>query len=383
MVTPIKSNTTPAVGRVELIAGHGLDDAIVALVRQSELERALSEPGLYPTFMARLSRTLEDAFERHNQRSLLEVHKALYLLYEQNFAAPAQAQAANQFHPFLLRVRNDIERAWERFETRRAHAREDEAPDDAAAFSSFFKDRCRQHRLSRHPLFDFLEFKATRDEIVEFFLHDRPLIQRFCDLVTMAMVGADEEVRGELAVNLWDEMGNGDPAMRHTALFRRLLDYVGADRGGDTASTEAHVGILDWQGLAGYNLHLFFSLHRRNYFKSVGCLGSAELMDSNQYAKILHGCRRIGMADAEPLAYYVSHAEVDMQHGESWLANVLVPLVLKYPQARAEIILGAEMRLNITADYFDSILTKLISHPRGRSFQAQPVPRVARIAEGT
>jgi hypothetical protein len=186
-----------------------------------------------------------------------------------------------------------------------------------------------------------------------------------------------------LAANLWDEMGNGDPAMRHTVLFRRLLSYVGHDTDADTASTENFVGVHDWQGYAGYNLHLFFSLHRRNYFKSVGCLGSSEFMDGGQYAKILRGCRRVGLEDMERLAYYASHVEIDAQHGETWLANVLVPLVLKYPQARSEIMLGAEMRLNVAADYYDSMLHKLLAASRDRASARVMAPDLARLPQQT
>lgn len=353
----------------------GLGEKILDLVRECDLDRLIvQDHDFFGGFMEQLRHTLEVAFGQRQARALFEIHKSLYCLYEQNFATPANPQAANQFHPFLLRIRNDIERAWEAFETRRARVKPDEIPGDATSFSRFFKERCEQHRLSRHALFDYLEFKASRAEMVDFFLHDSALILRFCDLVSLAMIGADDEVRAELATNLWDEMGNGDPAMRHTVLFRRLLSYVGhnADDGG--ISTESLVGIHDWQGYAGYNLHLFFSLHRRNYFKSVGCLGSAEFMDGGQYAKILRGCRRVGLEDMERLAYYASHVEIDAQHGETWLANVLVPLVLKYPQAPSDIVLGAEMRLNVTADYYDSILSKLLASTRGRGSERVPVP---------
>ena len=346
-------------------ARASLGDRVLDLVRAGDLDgRIAQDQAFFPSFMAELGRALDSAFGRRQAGALFEIHKSLYCLYEQNFATPAHPQAANQFHPFLLRVRNDIERAWEAFETARARVRPEDVSGDSVIFSRTFKERCAQHRLSRHPLFDYLEFKASRAELVAFFLHDSALILRFCDLVSLAMIGADDEVRAELATNLWDEMGNGDPAMRHTVLFRRLLSYVGHEVEASESSTEKQVGLHDWQGYAGYNLHLFFSLHRRNYFKSVGCLGSSEFMDGGQYAKILRGCRRVGLEDMDRLAYYASHVEIDASHGETWLANVLVPLVQKYPQARAEIVLGAEMRLNVTADYYDSILRKLLAPPR-------------------
>jgi hypothetical protein len=381
MYTERKTDPSPTVGRLGDIPRTGLDEVVTRLAHEGDLDHFVAEDrAFFPAFMKRLERTIDSGLVGRQARALYEIHRALYVLYELNFAAPGNPQAANQFHPFLLRVRNDIERAWERAETSRAQVTPSDVPGDPARFAAYFKDRCAQHRLARHPLFDFLEYKATRAELIEFFMHDRALILRFCDLVSMAMVGADDEVRGELAVNLWDEMGNGDPAMRHTALFRRLLSYVGCEADRTGASTEPYVDILDWPGFAGYNLHLFFSLHRRNYLKSVGCLGSAELMDGNQYAKILRGCHRVGLDDAEQLAYYASHVEIDASHGETWLANVLVPLVVKYPEARVESVLGAEMRLNVTADYYDSLLRKLLAFPRRHVVERQTAAAVEPVA---
>jgi hypothetical protein len=382
MFTERKVEDTPAVERLGETNQIGIDETVLQMARETDLDSFVAKDrAFFATFMKRVQRTLDDGLARHLPRALYQMHRALYFLYELNFAAPAHPQAANQFHPLLLRVRNDIERAWEGAETKRARVSVEDVPGDAVRFAEYFKGRCAHHRLAHHPLFDYLEFKATRAEIIEFFMHDRALILRFCDLVSMAMVGADDEVRGELAVNLWDEMGNGNPAMRHTVLFRRLLSYVGCEAERTGVSTEPYVGVLDWAGFAGYNLHLFFSLHRRNYFKSVGCLGSAELMDGHQYTKILRGCRRVGLDDADQLAYYASHVEIDASHGETWLGNVLVPLVLKYPEARSEIVLGAEMRLNITADYYDSLLRKLLALSRPRVVERQSASVVEPVQE--
>jgi hypothetical protein len=343
----------------------GLDELVRRVVQAPDIDAMLrEEPNFFPSLMARLTYELAAGFERGNERALRQIHRALYFLYEQNFAAPTAIDAANQFHPFLMRVRNEIERRWEAFEKTRARIAEDDVPADPAAFSQFFKERCFAHLLARHPLFDFLELKAGRDDLIDFFRSDSALALRFCDLVTMTMVGADEEVRGELAVNLWDEMGNGDPSLRHAKLFRRLLAYVGADRGAQPGPGESFVDSLEWQGLAGYNLHLFLSIHRSNYFKSVGCLGSSELMDGPQYAKLLRGLRRVGIDDQQQLAYYASHVEIDAVHGQNWIENVLVPLVVKYPEMRGQIVVGAAMRLNITNDYFTSVLRKLTARAR-------------------
>src|ERR1700728_3667397 len=99
----------------------GLGDRVLDLVQAGDLDgRIGQDQDFFPSFMAELGRALDSAFGRQQAGALFEIHKSLYCLYEQNFATPVNAQAANQVHPFLLRVRNDIERAWEAVETARA-----------------------------------------------------------------------------------------------------------------------------------------------------------------------------------------------------------------------------------------------------------------------
>ena len=349
------------VERADGSSPSSLDKLVRRLIDQPDVDRFLnSEQYFFALLTSRLRDALDDGFDRRADGALGELHRALYLLYEQNFAAPTTPQALNQFHPFPIRIRREIERAWQAFETNRARLIVDAIPADPFTFAEAFRQLCVNHPLSRHPLFDFLEFKAKRDDLVAFMQRDSALILRFSDLVAMAMIGADDEVRGELATNLWDEMGNGDLSQRHTNQFRNLLAYVNGEAVSKSISSLGLAGLVDWQGLAGYNLHLFFSLHRTNYLKSVGCLGASELMDAAQYAKLLRGCARVGLDDQKRLAYYTNHVDDDLSHGETWLTNVIVPLVCKYPHHRSEIMLGAEMRLNVTCDYFTSVLRHLV-----------------------
>ncbi|MGH7089201.1 MAG: hypothetical protein ACREFQ_09895, partial [Stellaceae bacterium] len=103
------------VGRADETRHTGLHPVILALMHDPELDRALArEPEFFARFMARLSATIDAAFARAEPGALFDVHRTLYLLYEQNFSVPENAQAANQFHPFLVRVRTEIERVWER-----------------------------------------------------------------------------------------------------------------------------------------------------------------------------------------------------------------------------------------------------------------------------
>ena len=173
-----------------------LSETIAKFLAYKDLDSLLfSNVGHFPRFMDRLSETLRRAFEENCHRSLFQVHKALYYLYEDNIRKPQPGACLNQYHPFVIRLRNEIEKAWEAFELQRIDLTLEEIPSDEGAFVRFLKTRCFSHRVATHPLFDFLEKDATYDEIVSFFMHEGVLILRFCDLIVLSMLGVDEEVR--------------------------------------------------------------------------------------------------------------------------------------------------------------------------------------------
>jgi hypothetical protein len=338
----------------------GFADEVRALLARPDLEQHFEAK---PHSAAAMLRTGADlarlAYGEHEPDALFQVHKALYLLYEDNLRPSGRSVAFNQYNPHLIGLRNALERRWEVFETERAQIDPATVPTEGSAFRAYFKELCGGHPMVDHPLFDFLYRGATRDDLISFFLSDAAVIVRFCDLVVLSMVGVEDEIRPELAENFWDEMGRGEFQERHVHLYRNLLEYAGVNVPGDSLAAEDFSDHLRWQGLAGYNLYLFLCLHRKNQFRSLGALGAAEMMDPDQYSKVLAGCRRVGLEDDGKLAYYAGHAEMDVAHGDGWCENVLVPLVQRYPERRHEIVQGAVMRMNITRDYYDELFERL------------------------
>ena len=341
-------------------APRRLSDKIAWLLAHDDLELLL-DPGsrFFPDFMDQLGQTLKRAFRGRDSRALFEVHRALYHLYEDIIRPPRPGVGRNQYHPFVMRIRSEIENAWEAFEAGRTHVAPGDIPNDEAAFIGYIRDLCAAHSFAGHALFDFLEHEADHDQVVDFFLHEAALVLRFCDLIVLSLLGADEEVRSELAVNFWDEVGEGAYQNRHTEQFKRLLRHTGVEIPEAQLTAETLSERLDWPGLAGYNLYVYFGLHRRNYFRYIGGMGVAEYMDPPQYVKVLRGCRRVGLSDRGALAYYAGHAELDIEHGEAWFTKVMGPLFRRYPEARYEMVEGALMRINTTADYYDYLHRKL------------------------
>jgi pyrroloquinoline quinone (PQQ) biosynthesis protein C len=344
----------------DVVSPLPLDVQIGRLLRARDLDTLLvATPNVRRDFGLRLKSVLNMAFAHANDASLYEVHRALYLLYGQAFVAPQNNDGQHQFHPMLMQARREMEAAWESNLEAIVRPSVDLALAAGQGFEQSLTAFCAQHRLARHPFFDFVEHEASRAHLVKFFLSDSAVVLRFFDLLVLSLVGADDEIRGELVDNLWDEMGHRDPKARHTQLFLRLLHYVGVEDAQIASFGREFHDRVNWPCLAGHNLYLLLGTRRQHYFRSLGCLGSAELMDAAQYAKIVRGCQRLGWNDSDGLAYYISHAEADAAHGLGWLDRVLLPLVAKYPNAARDFLMGTAFRLETAAQYYDSLLVSM------------------------
>ncbi len=135
------------------------------------------------------------------------VQQALFDLYQSYLGEPLSDPSRNQYDPYLIQVRNQLEQRWLEYERQRYGA----LPDDMnpERFIDELIDLWRSHRASHHPLFDYLETEATEKQIYYFFKSDSALNLLFFDLVAMTLVGSLPETRSEISHNLWDEVWRG------------------------------------------------------------------------------------------------------------------------------------------------------------------------------
>lgn len=356
--TPSRSPSSFSEGVTQDVLATALsspfDAAISMLCDTRELEVLLEEnPSWSGQFLAQTRELLNRAFN-DDEQALTQVHAALFTLYELHVSDGASTRASNQFNSLLTQVRSHIERAWLASENRRLPSLA--APLDSQTLVQSLKDLWSQHPVSSHPLFDYLEKEASREQIVTFFRSDSALNIRFFDLLLYSMIGSREGIRKELAQNFWDESGRGDPARSHVRLFRNLLDVVEVGQSADN-----HASALNWQGLAGHNLFMLTSLNRAHYFKLLGVMSMTELLDPSQYEKLARGCRRVGLGNANELDYYDEHVTIDVIHSEGWLSNVIVPIVDETPSAGADILLGAALRLVSCENYYNGLHARLLA----------------------
>ncbi len=343
-----------------------LQAAVATMCEAEHLDDWLdAEPDWAARFLAKVRATMARAFDEHDPAALAELHAALFALYDLHVADGADPRARHQFNPLLTQARGLIERAWLRSERRRLGPVSAAATQSSAAVVEALKALWSGHRAASHPLFDFLERDASREQIVAFFRNDSALNIRFFDLLLYSLIGSRVEVRRELVQNLWDESGRGDPVRSHVALFRHLLDVTGVGQTPDNHATE-----LGTDGHAGYNLFMMTSLNRAHYFKLLGVMAMTELLDPSHYEKLVRGCRRVGLGDAGELDYYEEHVTIDIVHAEGWLAEVIVPVVEQTPSVADDILFGAAMRLSSCESYYETLHAKLLAMPAARLHNA-------------
>lgn len=342
-----------------------LNDAL----SHADADEYLTSRGAADDLHALVRRGCELAFAANDLTVRKVVHRALHDLYGLHVSRPRPGLGHNQYSLELLRARRTIETAWMDWELRQTGVlRDDVAPETiGAAIKALWKG----HAGHNHPVFDFMKNEASRSQIIKYFTTDYALNMRFYDLIVLSLVGIDEDVRMEVAHNFWDEMGQGNPARTHVRLYRDLLDYLKIE---DTPGR--FVDALGWEGLSGYNMLLYFAFNRREYFRSIGALAITELSDPDQYAKLLTGCRRVGIGTDQPsvLDYYGEHVEVDALHGDGWIDNVIVPVLRRYPGEARAVLEGAMMRLNSSKAYWDWQLAEMAA------MTSAPKPRLTTVA---
>ncbi|AHI24877.1 hypothetical protein H845_932 [Komagataeibacter xylinus E25] len=303
---------------------------------------------------ALVERSCELAFTENDLNARKTVHRVLHDLYGLHLSKPLPGLADNQYSVQLLRIRRMMETSWMKWEL--AHTGPVPSGIEPEAIGAAIKSLWKSHSGHNHAVFDFMKTDASRTQIIKYFTTDYALNMRFYDLIVLSLVGIDEDVRMEVANNFWDEMGQGNPARTHVQLYRDLLEYLQIED-----APERFVDALGWEGLSGYNLLLYFAFNRREYFRSIGALAITELSDPDQYAKLLAGCRRVGIGTDRPsvLDYYSEHVEVDALHGDGWIDNVIVPVLRRYPGEAQAVLEGAAMRLNSSKAYWDWQLAEM------------------------
>ena len=252
--------------------------------------------------------------------------------------------ARHQHRPALAAVKGRCEAEWlaelEAMPAPEGHDRATDADELVAAMRAL----AARDRLPE--VYKWLANSAEWDEVVRFLALEGGPDAGFDDLVAACQTGLAGTPKMELAVNYWDEMGNGDPAEVHTTLHDQLVDAIAMPR---IPLTDQPLSALARLALGG-----LFATNRWLQPEMLGALGLIELQAGPRCRLVLNAFDRCG-APAAAYPFYEVHAEVDPRHGKDWLEKALVPTVVESPEWGPRILRGAGWRSAVNAAFLDEV----------------------------
>lgn len=219
------------------------------------------------------------------------------------------------------------------------------APEEPRAYLSWLKQQAREHRVYKHPYYrDFIRDHATPQDLRAYVIQESVVDGRFDDLLAMMQVGTSGPAKMEIAVNFWDEMGNGNEAEVHTHLFNNIFKVF------DIQPDELERSLTANALLAG-NLAVLLCRYRRYYPEAVGFLGMTEWLVPERFTQVLYAWDRLGLPQ-DGIVYHRLHVTIDSKHAAGWFHNVVLPAA-QSPRMRAGMARGTLWRLNSSARYLD------------------------------
>lgn len=206
-----------------------------------------------------------------------------------------------------------------------------------------------------HPLFEYLERRAGRREILTFVLNEIVRNEIFDDEVALLTVGLQGTLKATAAENLYDEVGRGHLKHFHTAWLQRLLDAEQA-----------------WNALAAYRnkrerwgMHWTFAtmnafLTRPGLkYAAYGATTTYESWVPHHFTRLLGGMRRVGITQPDSKLYFQAHVRIDKHHGRELIRAIGAQTPELTVENCRQITVGALTAVNAACRQYDYTLQYL------------------------
>ncbi|HET9894510.1 MAG TPA: iron-containing redox enzyme family protein [Streptosporangiaceae bacterium] len=304
----------------------------------------------YRQAVADAARTLaSQAFTDHDEDAARRAHATLAVLYDWYFSPPS----VDGSESLLQVIADDIRRVLENVMLDDIYGRMDLSslsgvPEDHESFLPWYRHFISIHQASNHSFYrDFLENRATPEDFRFYLAQETVLDPRFDDILAMLIVGTVGPEKMELGGNLWDELGNGDPADVHPTVFAQTLRDAGVQQ--DFVS-----GNIMAESIASGNVSAALALSKRHYYKAIGYFGVTEYLTPRRFRSFVLGCKRLGLPEAA-YRYHDMHIQVDARHGPSWFKNIVLPAIAREPRSARDIAFGTLIRMETSTWFLNAI----------------------------
>ena len=221
-------------------------------------------------------------------------------------------------------------------------------PTDAVGFAAWFEGLKETGPGQGDALFPWLAEQASVADVCWFLRQEMAGEAGFDDLVALSQLKLPPRPKLEMARNYWDEMGQGHEGGMHGPMLQRLGDCL---PGSETPPV--------WQALALGNLMIALATSRGYAYQSLGALGVIELTAPGRSELVNAALKRLKF-DGGARRYYALHATLDVRHSQTWLREVLIPLVESDERIAPLLAEGALMRLRAGARCFERYRAELM-----------------------
>lgn len=264
---------------------------------------------------------------------------ALWMLYEVHFQGFEEAEETVEWDLGLLAFRQVLEAPFEA--ALHAIAEPPRNPRRASRIVDALRD------LIEHGpdagLAKYLQRKATVEQFEDYLRQRSVYHLKESDAHSFVLPRVRGSVKVALAEVQYDEYGSGRVDRLHQDLFASAMVSCGLD-----GEYGRYVDAADALTLAGSNALSFFCLHRRHRGAALGHLAAFEATSSIPCRKISQGAERLGLPH-EVFDYFDEHVEADAVHEQIALTDLCGGLVAREPELAPDVLLGAEVCLQLGA----------------------------------
>jgi hypothetical protein len=294
-----------------------------------------------------------------------DVQLALFVLYELHYRGVDGVDEAWEWQPDLLRVRGELEQAFEAAIRDRVPVPPVEGRTSAEVAKALFALTAADDGPS---VSTYIAKRATDAQVREFLVHRSIYHLKEADPHSWALPRLTGRPKSALIEVQADEYGGGRPGHIHSELFAGTLRAIGLDD-----SYGAYVDTVGAPTLASMNMMSLFGLHRRLRGAIVGHLAAFEMTSSIPCRKYANGFRRLGYGP-DVTFYFDEHVEADAVHEQIAAHDLAGALAEAEPDVRDDILWGAAAYLAIDGLAGAAMLD---AWEHGRSSLRRPVSAAA------
>lgn len=289
-----------------------------------------------------------------------DLQLALYVCYELHYRGLPSVDERWEWDPSLLRVRAELERAFE------------DALGEVVPFAEEFVApekidlalRAVVEAEEGPSLSSYIRSRAALEQVLEFMIHRSAYQLKEADPHSWLIPRLSGPPKAALIEIQMDEYGRGRTEWIHAELFATAMRALGLD-----PTYGAYLERIPAVTLATVNLMSLFGLHRRWRGAIVGHLALFEMTSSIPNDRYAEGLRRLGCGE-EATRFFDEHVTADAVHENIAAVDLAGGLVRQEPATAAAILWGARALSHLDRRWAEHVLG---SWEEGRS-SLRPTP---------